>query len=99
MDEQDTEGRTEHRAEGWTEARVIAIIRALAREDELPAHLATAEIEPADTAETLGLDSIGALALVDRLEDAAGTPLPDDFLTLKDSVGTIAARLRDAAGA
>jgi acyl carrier protein len=92
MTDDDTQG-------GWTEARVVAVIRSLAAEDELPAHLQTAEIGAQDTAETLGLDSIGALCLVDRLEEEAGTPLPDDFLSLKDSVGSIAARLRGMAGA
>ena len=84
--------------EGWTEARVVAVIRRLAAEDELPARLQTADIGAGDTAETLGLDSIGALCLVDRLEEEAGTPLPDDFLDLKDSVGSIAERLRRMAG-
>ncbi|MEX0283105.1 MAG: acyl carrier protein [Paracoccaceae bacterium] len=77
----------------WTVDRVAAILRELAKEDELPQHLLTAAITEADTVETLGLDSIGAVALIDRLETEAGVPLPDDFLDFKDSVADIVARL------
>ncbi len=77
----------------WSVERVAAILRTLAQEDELPQHLLTAEITAADTVETLGLDSIGAVALIDRLESEAGVPLPDDFLDFKDSVADIVARL------
>ena len=85
------------RADAWSEARVIAIIRDLAGVEELPARLATAEISGADSAETLGLDSIGAFALVDRLEAEVGVPLPDDFVGLGDSVTVMAQRLNEVA--
>lgn len=80
--------------EEWSEERVIQIIRTLAAEDDLPARLTTAPISGKDTALTLGLDSIGAFALIDRLEAEVGVPLPDDFLRLEDSVMQIAKRLR-----
>ena len=78
---------------GWTVDRVAGILRVLAEEDELPQHLLTAPITATDTVETLGLDSIGAVALIDRLETESGVALPDDFLDLKDSVADIVARL------
>ena len=81
----------------WTEDRVIAIVRELAAEDEVPEHLKTAEITGADTVESLGLDSIGAVALIDRLETEAGTALPDDFIDLNDSVSVIVERLNGMA--
>jgi acyl carrier protein len=81
----------------WTEERVIGIIRTLAEEEELPKHLRTAPINGADTVETLGLDSIGAVALIDRLEAEGGVPLPDDFLGFEDSVADIVQRLNTLA--
>ena len=81
----------------WNEARVIEVIRALAGEEELPAHLVTAEIKSTDTVETLGIDSIGAVALIDRLEEQVGVALPDDFLDFTDDVATIAGRLNGLA--
>lgn len=83
----------------WTVERVIGVIRVLAAEDEVPNRLETATITGDDTAETLGLDSIGAFSLVDRLESEIGVPLPDDFLGLGDSVSTIAERLSQKAAA
>jgi acyl carrier protein len=71
----------------------IRIIRALAREDELPEHLATAAITPKDTIETLGLDSLGAVSLIERLETELEISLPDDFLDIADDIAGIARRL------
>lgn len=79
--------------DAWTVDRIVAILRTLAEEDELPGHLLTSAITGDDTVETLGIDSIGAVALIDRLESEAGVPLPDDFLDFKDSVSVIADRL------
>lgn len=77
----------------WTEDRVIGVIRGLAEEEDLPDHLKGGTISGTDTVETLGIDSIGAVALVDRLEEEAGVPLPDDFLELEDNIAAIVARL------
>lgn len=79
----------------WTEDRVVLVIRELANQEELPEHLKTAEISGTDTIETLGVDSIGGVALIDRLETEVGVPLPDDFLDLDDNVAAIAQRLND----
>lgn len=79
--------------EAWTEDRVIDILRELAREEELPAHLVEGAILATDTVESLGIDSIGAVALIDRLEDRANVHLPDDFLDIDESVASIAARM------
>lgn len=81
----------------WTEERVIGIIRTLAEEEELPEYLRTAPITGTDTVETLGLDSIGAVVLIDRLEADGGVPLPDDFLGFEDSVADIVQRLKTLA--
>lgn len=73
--------------------RVVSIIRALAAEEELPEHLTTATIKPEDTVDTLGLDSLGAVSLIERLETELGIPLPDDFLDFADDIAGIARRL------
>lgn len=77
----------------WTMERVIATIRELAAEEEVPEHLSTAAIRAEDTVETLGLDSLGAVSLIERLEAQLGMPLPDDFLDFTDDVAGIARRL------
>ena len=82
----------------WTEERVIGILRDLAGEEELPAHLKDGKIGPEDTVESLGIDSIGAVALIDRLEAEAGVHLPDDFLEFDESVANIAARMNSLIG-
>jgi acyl carrier protein len=71
----------------------IGIIRVLAREQELPEYLATAAITPEDTIETLGLDSLGAVSLIERLEAELNISLPDDFLDTDDDIAGIARRL------
>ena len=73
----------------WTEERVIGILRELANDNELPQHLAKGTIKGTDTVEYLGIDSIGAVVLLDRLEEEAGVQLADDFLGFGDSVGKI----------
>jgi len=82
---------------GWTGEKVISIIRELAAQDELPEHLQTAKISSTDTVDTLGLDSIGGIALIDRFEAEVGIPLPDDFLDANDNVAGMAKRLNDLA--
>ncbi len=77
----------------WTEDRVIGILRELAKEMELPAHLVDATIAATDTVEYLGIDSIGAVVLLDRLEAEVGQLLPDDFFDVNDSVGNIVERM------
>ncbi len=74
----------------WTVERVAGVVRSLAEEEELPEHLKSAQISGQDTVETLGLDSLGAVFLIERLEELAGIPLPDDFLNFEDSIAVIA---------
>jgi acyl carrier protein len=71
----------------------IRIIRSLAREQELPEYLVTAVIRPEDTIETLGIDSLGAVALIERLEVELDISLPDDFLDVADNIAGITRRL------
>ena len=77
----------------WSVDRVTEILRQLAREEELPNHLISGPITGADTVATLGIDSIGAVGLIDRLESEADILLPDDFLDFKDSIDDIVTRL------
>lgn len=77
----------------WTAERLIAILRDLAGQKILPNHLATSDISGSDTVSTLGIDSLGAVELIDHLENEAGVLLPDDFLDFKDSIDDIADRL------
>ena len=81
--------------ESWTTERVAEVMRNLAKDDDLPAHLITGEISGQDTVETLGIDSLGGAFLIERLEELTGILMPDDFVDLKDDIATIAARLDD----
>jgi acyl carrier protein len=77
----------------WTTQEVISVLRALAREDDLPSHLIDAEITGEDTVDSLGIDSLGGAYLIERLEQITGVLMPDEFLDLKDNIATIAERL------
>ncbi|MEP5760341.1 MAG: phosphopantetheine-binding protein [Litoreibacter sp.] len=79
----------------WTTQDVVEVLRALAAEDDLPAHLATGEITGQDTVDTLGIDSLGGAFLIERLEEMTGVEMPDDFLTLEDNIEAIAVRLNE----
>ncbi len=77
----------------WTAEKVIAVIHKLAQETELPAHLLESNISGSDTVDALGIDSIGGVYLIERLEEVTGHLIPDDFLELTFSINEIAARL------
>lgn len=77
----------------WTAEKVIEIIRGLAKETELPEHLIDGEIKGSDTVDTLGIDSIGGVYLIERLEEESGLLMPDDFVELTFTLDEIAARL------
>ncbi|MDA8584875.1 phosphopantetheine-binding protein [Rhodobacteraceae bacterium] len=81
--------------ENWTADRVVEVMRTLAKEDDLPAHLISGEITGKDTVETLGIDSLGGAYLIERLEDTTGVQMPDDFLDLTDDIDKIALRLNN----
>lgn len=63
----------------WTPADIISVIRDLAAEGLFPAHLVDGEISEADSIDVLGIDSIGGVYLIDRLEELTGVAMPDDF--------------------
>ncbi len=84
---------TDSGSASWSVDRLVELMRQLARENELPEHLLEGEITGADTMESLGIDSIGAVAVVDRLEEQIGVLLPDDFLEFEESIAEIAERL------
>ena len=77
----------------WTTEMVIAIIRELAEKTDLPGHLIEGEIKGTDTVDTLGIDSIGGVYVVERLEEETGLLMPDDFLELTFTLDEIAIRL------
>jgi len=81
--------------ETWTTEKLVAVLRELAQQDDLPAHLISGEISATDTVDTLGIDSLGGAFLIEKLEEISGVLMPDDFLELKDDVATIAGRLND----
>ena len=85
---------TDHRKAGvWTTQDVIDVLRALAREEDLPSHLIDGEITANDTVDSLGIDSLGGVCLIERLELKTGMVMPDEFLDLKDNIAEIAERL------
>jgi acyl carrier protein len=63
----------------WTPADVVAVIRELAEKGLFPAHLVDGEISDRDSIDSLGIDSIGGVYLIDRLEELTGVAMPDDF--------------------
>lgn len=77
----------------WTADKIILIIRELARSTDLPEHLSTGEIKGSDTVDTLGIDSIGGVYLIERLEEETGILMPDDFVELNFDLDEIATRL------
>ncbi len=88
----------QQQAVAWTVESVAEVVRALAEEDELPEHLKSAQITGQDTVESLGLDSLGAVFLIEQLEEVAGIKLPDDFLDFEDSIAVIADRINGLLG-
>lgn len=80
----------------WTAEKVITVIRELAQQNDLPAHLADATITEADTVETLGIDSIGGAYLVERFEEMTDILMPDDFVELRFTLAEVAQRLNQA---
>ncbi len=77
----------------WTADKVIAIIRELAGKADLPEHLIEGDISGSDTVDTLGIDSIGGVYLVERLEEETGILMPDDFLELAFTLDELTERL------
>jgi acyl carrier protein len=82
----------------WRSEDIISVIRDLARDGQFPAHLVDGEISERDSVDTLGIDSIGAVYLIDRLEVLTGVPMPDDFVPPGTDIGGIAARVNEIVG-
>lgn len=83
----------------WTTDRVIALIKDMAGSEELPAHLKSATIKPEDTIISLGLDSLAAVMVIERLEEDTGEPIPDDFIDMDGTkISDIADRLNKLLG-
>ena len=79
----------------WTWQAVVSVLRTLATEEDLPSHLIAGEINEADTMETLGVDSLGQVYIVERLEQLTGKLMPDEFLDVNDSIAVIATSLNE----
>jgi acyl carrier protein len=79
----------------WTSGDIISAIRELAGDGHFPAHLVDAEILESDTVDSLGIDSIGAVYLIDRLEELTGVSMPDDFVPPGTDIRGIAARVNE----
>ena len=82
----------------WTSEDIISVIRELARDAQFPAHLVDGKISERDSVDTLGIDSIGAVYLIDRLEVLTGVPMPDDFVAPGTDISGIAARVNEIVG-
>lgn len=82
----------------WKPDDVISVIRELARDGQYPAHLVDGEISEFDSVDTLGIDSIGGVYLIDRLEELTGVPMPDDFVPPGTDIRGIAARVNEIVG-
>lgn len=79
----------------WTAEDIIAVIRELAGTGQFPAHLVDGPIAETDSIDTLGIDSIGGVYLIDRLEELTGVGMPDDFVPPGTDVAGIAARVNE----
>ena len=79
----------------WASEDVISIIRELAGDGQFPAHLVNGEISELDSIDALGIDSIGAVYLIDRLEELTRIPMPDDFVPPGTDIRGIAARVNE----
>lgn len=77
----------------WTTEKVVAVIRDLATQEDLPFRLIVAPISGHDTVDSLGIDSLGGVYLIERLEQLTGHLMPDDFLDLDFTISEIAERL------
>ncbi len=77
----------------WTSDDIISVIRELAADGHFPAHLVDIEILESDSVDSLGIDSIGGVYLIDRLEELTGLSMPDDFVPPGTDIRGIAARV------
>jgi acyl carrier protein len=77
----------------WTSADIISVIRELAEKGLFPAHLVDGEIAAHDSIDVLGIDSIGGVYLIDRLEELTGVAMPDDFAPPGTDMNGIADRV------
>jgi acyl carrier protein len=82
----------------WKSEDIISVIRELAADGQFPSYLVDGEISELDSVDTLGIDSIGAVYLVDRLEELTGVPMPDDFVPPGTDIRGIAARVNEIVG-
>ena len=73
---------------------VVALIRRLVSEGDLPSNAAAVELTAQTSVDDLGLDSLGKLTLLEELELASGVELPETFVSDGASLGEIIDRLR-----
>ncbi len=78
---------------------IIALIRALAQQGELPRDLKTATITAETTLEGLSLDSLGRMILLSALDESRGILIPSDILAPGMTLGELAAKIVSLQGA
>lgn len=79
----------------WTADDIIGVIRELAGTGQFPGHLIEGPISAGDSIDSLGIDSIGGVYLIDRLEELTGVGMPDDFVPPGTDIAGIAARVNE----
>lgn len=79
----------------WQPGDIISVMRDLAASGVFPGHLTDGAIAETDTIESLGIDSIGGVYLIDRLEELTGVEMPDDFAPPGTDIAGIAARVNE----
>lgn len=77
---------------------IIALIRELAKQGDLPRDLATAAITAETTLEGLSLDSLGRMILLSALDESRGVLIPGDILSPGLTLGGLAAKITNLQG-
>jgi acyl carrier protein len=75
---------------------LVAIVRELASQGELPRDLKTLSLDEDTTLGGLALDSLGKFALVSALDTGHGIYLPDDLLSDDTNLGALVAGIERA---
>lgn len=70
---------------------LIALIRELATQGELPRDLGKAALTPSTKLEDLGLDSLGKVILLSALDEWRGVYVPDHMISAGMTLGALAA--------
>lgn len=72
---------------------IIALIRELATQGDLPRDLVTASISAETTLENLSLDSLGKMILLSALDESCGFYISGELLSPELTIGGLAAKI------